>query len=154
MRRTAVVFVLVAFILSAWALLAPTPAAADVFGLGPILVGGEKRTILPTAQKQHVPSQIIGLETYSLYGNDAGAVGAVTWKRTFGHWKVRDCDLDLRGGIVGGIKVAGDDSAPIYGIFGELEAARIGGVVLVLRADGGKLRLNPGFKVNVLSVSW
>lgn len=155
MRRCVVVFVLVAFLMSAWALLAPAPAAADVFGLGPTLIGGETKTVLPaSAQKQYVPSRIVGLETYSLYGDDAGAAAVVSWKRTFGHWTKGHYDLDLRAGIIGGIKVGGDDSAPIYGIFGEIEAARLGGIVLVVRADGGRLRLNPGFKLNLVSVSF
>jgi len=155
MRRWTVVFALVAFLMSVWVLLTPAPAVADVFGLGPTLVGGETKTVLPRAVKPHVPSQIVGLETYSLYGDDAGAAAAVTWKRTIGHWQVKNYDLDLRGGIIGGVKFAGDDNgSSIYGVFGELEVARLGGIVLIARADGGKLRINPGFKLNLISASF
>lgn len=150
MRRTIAVLAMLVFLV----VVSGTIASADVFGLGPTLTGGEKLTASPRAEKPFVPSNIAGLEAYSLFGDGAGATAAVTWKRTYGHWMVRNYDMDFRAGILGGVVEAGTNLDAIYGAFLELEAARIGGIVLVVRADGGKLRVNPGFKVNLVSVSF
>lgn len=150
MRRTAVVLTMVTFLIVALS----TVAVADVFGLGPTLLNTEKTTVVARAIPPPVPSNIIGLESYALWGSDAGAAAAITYKWTVGHWMVNNNDIDLRLGALGGVMDTVSDVKGIFGVFGELEAARIGGVVLILRADGGKLRVNPGFKVNLVSVSF
>lgn len=102
-------------------------------------------------EKAAVPSTIVGLEGYSLFGKDAGAAAVLTGKRQVGQWKAVQFNA---GGLVGlAAPVASGDSALIFGVVGEAEAAKIGGIVLVLRADGG-LRVNPGFKLNVVGWSF
>jgi len=132
----------------------PLHVHADVWGLGPTLVGAEKKMLLPTAQKAPVPSNIVGLEGYSLWGPDAGAAAAVNWKRTVGTATVKGHQLDFRVGVLAGVITEGTGTGPLIGAFGEVEAAKIGGLVVVLRVDNGKLMVNPGFKLNVVSVSF
>lgn len=144
---------LLAFVVSL-SMFVPAVAHADVWGLGPTLVGAEKTTLTPTAQKLPVSSNIVGLEGYSLWGTSAGAAAAVNWKRTVGTAKVKGHQLDFRVGVLAGVVSEGSTVDSLFGAFGEVEAAKIGGLVLVLRVDGGKIVVNPGFKLNVVSVSF
>jgi hypothetical protein len=100
-----------------------------------------------------LPSQIVGLEGYALWGKNAGAAAAVTYKHRFASVPVGAKKLRLRYGIIGGVSTGGDVTKPLVGAFVEAEAEGLAGVVLVLRCDDG-VYVNPGIKVNLLSVSF
>ncbi len=129
-------------------------AHADVFGLGPTLAGkGPGLAAEQQGAEGPLPSRIIGLEGYALWGRNAGAAAAVTYKHRFASVPIGDRKLRCRYGFIGGLSVAGDTAQRLVGGFVEAEAEGLVGIVLVVRFDDG-VYVNPGLKVNVLSVSF
>jgi hypothetical protein len=141
---------------------------ADSFGLIPAMSGKEKLTqkqirnraaedrgvgtmAAPVTVKRGVPSTIVGLEGYSLFGTDAGAAGVLTGKKRVGQWN----DVQFNAGALVGVAApeADGSNALIFGGVLEAEALKFGGLVLVVRGDGG-WRVNPGFKLNVVGWSF
>jgi len=129
-------------------------AHADVFGLGPTLAGkGPGLAAEQRGAEGPLPSRIIGLEGYALWGRNAGAAAAVTYKQRFASVPIGDRKLRCRYGFIGGLSVAADTAQRLVGGFVEAEAEGLVGIVLVVRFDDG-VYVNPGFKVNVLSLSF
>jgi hypothetical protein len=94
---------------------------------------------------------IVGIEGYSLFGKDADVAAVLTGKRQFGQWK--DAQFNF-GGLVGVGEAASDGGNPlIFGGVIEAEAQKLGGLVLVVRFDGGP-KVNPGFKLNLAGWSF
>ena len=129
------------------------PVAADVFGLAPTLGGDTPLVAEQRGASGPLPSTIIGLESYSLFGRNAGAAGAVTFKRRFGSTPIGDRTLRWRYGAIAGLAVADETTNPLIGGFVECELEGLVGLVLVVRADDG-VYANYGFKLNLLSVSF
>lgn len=140
---------------AAWGLYAGhSGAQADVFGLGPTLAGkGPALVAEQRGASGPLPSRIVGLEGYALWGHNAGAAAAVTYKHRFASVPVGGAEVRCRYGFIGGLSVAGDTARGLVGGFVEAEAEGIAGVVLVVRLDDG-VYVNPGLKVNVWSVSF
>jgi hypothetical protein len=128
-------------------------ASADVFGVGPSLGGKKPLVAEQRGASGPLPSTILGLEGYALWGKNAGSAGAVTLKRRFGSTPIGSSTIRWRMGLIGGIEVEGSTTNPLYGGFIEGEMEGLVGLVLVVRADDG-IYVNPGIKVNALSVSW
>lgn len=173
MRHTAVILAFVVLLV-----FVALPASADTFGLGPTL-GGKKARVAekkpdvvyePSVATTHataedtgvaeepdatgpLPSNIAGLEGYSLWGRNAGAAAGVTFKRELGSTPIGDSRLRWRAGFIGGISTADDNSRLLYGGFIEAELDGLVGIILVARADDG-VYLNPGLKVNLFSASF
>lgn len=128
-------------------------AQADVFGLGPTLGGDEPIVAGQRGASGPLPSRIVGLEGYSLWGKNAGAAAAVTYKHRFGSTPIGPRTIRWRYGLIGGLVSAEETTQVMYGGFIEGEIAGLAGVVLVIRADDG-VYVNPGMMVNFLSVSF
>ena len=125
-----------------------------MFGLGPALAGrGPGLVAEPRSVSRSLPSQIVGLEGYSLWGKNAGAAAAVSYKHTLTSVPVGSRQVCLRYGLLGGVSVASDNARALVGGFVEAEVEGLAGVVLVVRLDDG-VYVNPGFKVNLISVSF
>lgn len=134
--------------------LLPMAACADVFGLGPTLLGeGPALVAEQRGAAGPLPTQIVGLEGYALWGHNAGAAAAVTYKHRFSSTAVGDRSIRWRYGLIGGLSVAADNARGLVGGFVEAEAEGLVGIVLVVRFDDG-VYVNPGFKINVLSFSF
>ena len=105
-------------------------AHADVFGLGPTVLGRSPSSKVKargaSESRGTLPSSIVGLEGYALWGKNAGAASA---------------------------QVGGDDANALAGGFIEGEAEGLVGLVLIVRFDDG-VYVNPGLRVNLLSVSF
>lgn len=147
MRQVLVVIFVVALVFAA------LPAAADVFGLGPTLAGQKPLVAEQRGASGPLPSSIVGLEGYSLFGENAGAAAAVTFKRRFGSTPIGDRSIRWRYGAIGGISVADEVVDPLFGGFVECELEGLVGLVAILRADDGVYG-NFGFKLNLVSVSF
>lgn len=129
-------------------------AHGDVFGLGPTLAGkGPGLVAEQRGAEGPLPSQIIGLEGYALWGHNAGAAAAVTYKHRIGSTPIGDRSIRWRCGLIGGLCVAADNARGLIGGFVEAEAEGLVGIVLVVRFDDG-VYVNPGLKINLLSVSF
>lgn len=125
-----------------------TAVCADSFGLIPSMAGKKpKATTRDAAEKAGVPSNIVELGGYTLFGPDADVAAVLTWKKRFGQWKAIDFNA---GPLVGLSDSTGNDV--IFGGVVEAEAS-IGGLVLVPRADDG-FRLNYGFKLSLVGWSF
>jgi hypothetical protein len=132
----------------------PSGVHADVFGLGPTLVGrGPGLVVEQRGASGPLPSQILGLEGYALWGKNAGAAAGVTYKHRFASVPVGTRKIRLRYGLLGGVSTAGTSTQPLIGGFVEAEAEGLAGLVLVIRLDDG-VYVNPGLKVNLVSVSF
>ena len=147
MRKMLVVVFVVALVFAA------LPAAADVFGLGPTLAGQKPLVAEQRGASGPLPSQIVGLEGYSLWGKNAGAAAAATYKYRIGSTPIGDSSIRWRAGLIGGISTANDQTRALYGGFVECEVEGLVGLVLVLRADDG-VYWNPGLKFNLISKSF
>lgn len=147
MRRALILLFVVALMFAA------LPAAADVFGFGPTLAGQKPLVAEQRGASGPLPSSIVGLEGYSLWGKNAGAAGAATYKWRFGSTPIGDRTLRWRAGIIGGIVTADEHTDALYGGFLEVEAEGLVGLVLVVRFDDG-VYVNPGLKVNLISRSF
>lgn len=148
MRHVLIVSFVVVFVL------AGTAVDADVFGLGPTLLGeGPALVAEQRGAAGPLPTQIVGLEGYALWGHNAGAAAAVTYKHRFGSTPIGDRSIRWRYGLIGGLSVAADNARGLVGGFVEAETEGLVGIVLVLRFDDG-VYVNPGIKVNVLSFSF
>lgn len=133
---------------------AGVPAAfADVFGLGPTLGGNEPIVAGQRGASGPLPSQIVGLQGYMLWGKNSGSAAAVTYKHRFASTPVVDRTIRWRYGFIGGLASADNVTKPMYGGFIEAEIEGLAGVVLVIRADDG-FYVNPGAMINFLSVSF
>lgn len=149
MRKTCVVIgLVVVFVLCAGV------ASADVFGLGPTLTGkGPGIVVEQRGASGPLPSKIIGLEGYSLWGKNAGAAAGICYKHRFLSVPAGQRTVRLRYGVLAGLAVAANDTRPLLGVFAEAEAEGLAGIVLVVRFDDG-IYVNPGLMVNFLSVSF
>lgn len=134
-------------------LLCVAPVCADVFGLGPTLGGDTAIVAEQRGASGPLPSQIVGLEGYSLWGKNAGAAAAITYKHRFGSTPIGQQTIRWRYGLIGGLASGGETTSIMYGGFIEGEILGLAGVVLVIRADDG-IYVNPGMMVNFLSVSF
>jgi hypothetical protein len=133
---------------------AALPASADVFGLGPTLAGkGPGLVVEQRGASGPLPSQIVGLEGYALWGKNGGAAGAVNYRHRFASTPVGDRQIRWRYGILGGAVVADEVANPLLGPFVEGEVEGIAGVIVILRVDDG-VYLNFGAKINFVSVSF
>jgi hypothetical protein len=133
---------------------AALPASADVFGLGPTLAGkGPGLVVEQRGASGPLPSQIVGLKGYALWGKNAGAAAGVCYEHRFATVPAGDRKVRLRYGILGGVSVGEDTTRPLVGAFVEAEAEGLAGVVLVVRFDDG-VYVNPGAMVNFVSVSF
>ena len=129
-------------------------AHADVFGLGPTLAGrGPALVAGQRGASGPLPSRIVGLEGYALWGKNAGAAAAVTYKHRFASIPVGERKLRCRYGLIGGVSLAAENARGLVGGFLEVEAEGLAGAVLIVRLDDG-VYVNPGLKVNVLSFSF
>ncbi|GAH73878.1 unnamed protein product [marine sediment metagenome] len=147
MRSLLVVSFVVAFVVAG-------TAQADVFGLGPTLLGeGPALVAEQRGASGPLPTQIVGLEGYALWGHNAGAAAAVTYKHRFGSSAVGEKTIRWRYGLIGGFSVAADNARGLVGGFVEAEIEGLVGFVLVIRADDG-LYVNPGMMINLVSVSF
>lgn len=147
MRHVLIVSFVLAFVVAG-------TAQADVFGLAPTLAG--KGPALVAEQRGAagpLPAQIVGLEGYALWGHNAGAAAAVTYKHRFSSTPIGDKSIRWRYGLIGGLSVAADNARGIVGGFVEAETEGLVGIVLIVRFDDG-VYVNPGIKVNVLSFSF
>ena len=132
----------------------PMVACADVFGLGPTLLGeGPALVAEQRGAAGPLPAQIVGLEGYALWGHNAGAAAAVTYKHRFASSAIGEKTIRWRYGLIGGFSVAADNARGLIGGFVEGEVEGLVGIVLILRFDDG-VYVNPGIKVNVLSFSF
>ncbi len=132
-------------------------AHADVFGLGPTVLGSSPSSNVKARGASEspgpLPSSIVGLEGYALWGKNAGAASAVTYKHQFASTRIGDRKLRWRYGLIGGLQVGGDHANALAGGFIEGEVEGLVGLVLIVRFDDG-VYVNPGLKVNLLSTSF
>ena len=147
MRTVLVVVFVVALVFAA------LPASADVFGLGPTLAGQKPLVAEQRGASGPLPSNIVGLQGYSLWGENAGAAAAVTFARRIGSTPIGDKSIRWRAGLLGGISTTDASTQALYGGFLEGEIEGLVGLVLVVRADDG-VYVNPGFKVNFVAKSF
>lgn len=147
MRSMIVVVFVVALVFAA------LPASADTFGLGPALGGHKALVAEQRGASGPLPSNIVGLEGYSLWGKNAGAAAAATVKTRFGSTPIGDSSIRWRGGFIGGITAAESTTELMYGGFIEGEIDGLVGLVLVVRFDDG-VYVNPGLKFNLVSISF
>jgi hypothetical protein len=132
------------------------PAYAELRGLFPDLweVTTEEEKVEALALKMpEIPPpkehNIVGLEGYLVFSEEAALTGSVTWKHDLKVWQVGREQLSWRLGVVGAI-TGQDKPEGLFGPFMELDYNDLAGVVLIVRLNEG-VRVIPGFKLNVLS---
>lgn len=147
-QETAVRIAVVVLLTLITAVLGAACAEARPVGLLAALSKESPKRLAPAARGADlptpVPSNIIGLESWALFGERAGAAAAVTLKRRVGQWQ----QIDFHVGGLLGITDPEVDSPFVGGLI-DATTHDIGGIALIPRWDGG-FRLNYGVSLTLL----